>query len=196
MQRFMQDKWGWELPQLSIDTCSGWQQQIEDWRCLCVWWKTNLKTYVFWESFEITVTINNFLSCSLMNWTESSIYSLPGKGMLAFSLSVFWNIFNNLTHSFFYLHVAFSKTFENDSVWQPQGCWWLIEILWWPEVMSAFLRLPFPWHQNWIYRWRKALKIWHTNWIHFEWKELFRLLLTCQASLKISYFSSLDKTPI
>lgn len=127
----MQDKWGWELPQLSIDTWSGWQQQIEDWRCLCVWWKTNLKTYVFWESFEITVPINNFLSCSLINWTESSIYSLPGKGMLAFSLSVFWNIFNNLTHSFFYLHVAFSKTFENDSVWQPQCCWWWIEILWW-----------------------------------------------------------------
>ncbi len=70
----MQDKWGWELPQLSIDTCSGWQQQIEDWRCLCEWWKTNLKTYVFWESFKITVTINNFLSCCLMKQTESSIY--------------------------------------------------------------------------------------------------------------------------
>lgn len=82
----MQDKWGWELPQLSIDTCSGWQQQIEDWRCLCVWWKTNLKTYVFWESFEITVTINNFLSCSLMNWRQH-IFTAWQENVSLFSFS-------------------------------------------------------------------------------------------------------------
>lgn len=182
----MHDKWGWELLQLSIDTCCGWQQQIEDWRRLCEWWKTNLKTYVFWESFKITVTINNFLSCCLMKQTKSSIYihSLARK-CYTFLFHSFGTSSTILLIRFSIYMLHFPKPLKTVQSWQPQGCRWWIEILWWPEVMSAFLHPPFPWHQKWTYGWRETLKIWRTNWIYFEWKELFRLFRLAKRVLQL-----------